>query len=647
MNNLKKLYQKNEDESHVHWILRLLVNIILVSYCIFHLYTGCFGILGGIKQRIVHLAFALVLTFTLYPTTKQNNTKAKKIISDLISFLLIIGSLFSSIYIFIQDSTTLSGRHGIVYFGDVVFGIIMIIAILEGTRRIVGKALPSISLILLLYAYLGRYMPSIVAHQGFNVEGIVNIVYLTTEGIYGIAIYVSATFIFLFIILAALLEETGMGQFFIDFAYKIVGRVRGGPAKIAVIASSFFGMFSGSALANVASTGSFTIPLMKKVGYPPYYAAAVEAVASTGGQFMPPIMASASFIIAEILGIPYYKVMLSAAIPAFLYYVCLFFQIDFFAAKAGLVGVSKKEANKISWKSLNTRAYLLFPVGVLFYTLAVLRYTTSKAAIWTILSTVAISALNKNSRLNIFKLVCAFKKAGKNIVVIALCCANIGIIVGVLMLTGMGLKLSSLLVTLAHGNLLYLLVLTMIASIILGMGVPTLAAYLLLALVVGPALIQMGVLPLAAHLFIFYFGIISCITPPVAMAAYVAAGIAGSNPTKTGFMAWKLGLTAFIVPFVMVYNPGLLGIGSFIQIFRAIIFALISVYALASSLEGYLLFKKVNFFPWRILLIVVVATVIFPNNMMINLFGIILFIGIMAIHLIQMILQKKLEQTGS
>ena len=629
MNNLKNLYQKNEDESYVHWILRLLTDIILVSWCIFHLYTAYFGLLGGIKQRTVHLAFALVLCFRLYPIFKQNNTRTKKVISNVISFLLLVGGLSSSIYMFLQDAN-LPLRAGTVVFEDVIFGVIMIIAILEGTRRAIGFPMCLASTICLIYCYFGKYMPSVIAHSGFDLKGIVNIVYLTTEGIYGVAIYVAATFIFLFIILAQLLKEIGMGQFFIDIACKLFGSIRGGPAKIAVVASSFFGTISGSAVANVTSTGSFTIPLMIELGYPSYYAGAVEAVASAGGQFMPPVMASASFVIAEILGLPYYKVILGATIPAVFFYFCLFLQVDLYAVKANFVRLTKEDLEKISWKSLAAKSYFLLPIVVLLWILVVLKSTPSKAAIWTITSTLVVSLMSKKTRINVFKLISAFKNAGKTMVMISMACANVGIIIGSLMLTGIGLKFSTMLVRLSHGNIPCLLFLTMISSLILGMGVPSLVCYLLLALIVAPALILMGVEPLVAHLFIFYFGIISCITPPVAITAYAAAGIAGSNPTKTGFMAFRLGLVGFIVPFFMVYHPSLVVMdSSFIQILNGIIIGLMMVFALASSLEGFM-FRRINLL-WRILLLMV-AIMVIPNIIILNLFALGLFIIIIVIN---------------
>jgi TRAP transporter 4TM/12TM fusion protein len=561
----------------------LILTTVCCAFSLFHIYTAYFGVLSGMRQRILHLTFTLFLTFWIYPFKSGSRSTLDRIVSG----ALLVLSVSACIHIFLLDPV-LPMREGDIFPVDVYFGLITIAAVLEATRRVTGWQLPLIALLFLVYAYIGPYLPGLFGHRGFSIDRIVYVVYLTTEGIFGMPLYVSSTFIVLFIILAAFLKETGIGEFFIDIAFGMFGRVRGGPAKVAVVASSFFGTFSGSALANVTGTGTFTIPLMIRTGFSPQFAAAVEAVASTGGQFMPPIMASVAFVMAEILGISYIKVAIAASIPALLYYTGIFAQVDFRAAKRGLKGVPKEELPSVR-KILVRNGHLLLPLVVLIYILGIKQLTPMRAAFWTIMCTILVSAVRRSTRLNVPKTLEALKSGAIGTLSVATACASIGIIVGVLMLTGLGLKLSGMLVDIAQGSLLILLVLSMVTSLILGMGVPTLAAYLVLALVVAPALINMGVKPIAAHLFMFYFGIISCITPPVALAAYTAAGISGSDPMKTGYQAVRLGIAAFIVPFLFVYHPVLLMEGPTWKILQSSLTAMIGVTALAASLEGYLL----------------------------------------------------------
>ncbi len=557
------------------------LTVVCCAFSLFHIYTAYFGVLSGTRQRIIHLTFTLFLTFWIYPF----KSGSRSILDRVFSGSLLLFSVAACLHIFRLDPV-LPLREGEIYPIDVFFGLIAILAVLEATRRVTGWQLPVISFLFMVYAYIGPHLPGIFGHRGFPISRIVYVVYLTTEGIFGMALYVSSTFIVLFIILAAFLKETGIGEFFIDIAFGLFGRVRGGPAKVAVVASSFFGTFSGSALANVTGTGTFTIPLMIRTGFTPQFAAAVEAVASTGGQFMPPIMASVAFVMAEILGISYIKVAIAAVIPAILYYTGIFAQVDFRAANRGLKGVSGVGLSKVI-KSIKSNGHLLLPLIVLIYVLGIKQLTPMRAAFWTIISTIVVSMGRRSTRLSVPKALEALKNGAVGALSVATACANIGIIVGVLMLTGLGLKLSGMLVEIARGSLLLLLMLSMVTSLILGMGVPTLAAYLVLALVVAPALIKMGVMPIAAHLFMFYFGIISCITPPVALAAYTAAGISGSDPMKTGYQAVKLGIAAFIVPFLFVYHPVLLMDGPVWNILQSSLTAITGVVALAGSLEGY------------------------------------------------------------
>lgn len=572
--------------------------------------------------------------------------------------MLTLLALVPSIYLVIEDAV-LDLRIGIAYDRDIVLGTIFVLVLLEATRRVTGLALPLLAALSIAYALFGRSMPDVIAHRGFGIDDVIVTLYLTTEGIFSTPLAISATYIVLFIVLGAVLQATGAAQFFSDLAYALFGQVRGGPAKVAVVASGFFGMISGSAVANVASTGVLTIPLMRRLGFSARFAGAVEAVASSCGQFMPPIMAAAAFVIAETLAIPYLQVAAGALIPAVLYYAALFVAVDLRAARLGLRGQSRAELPPLA-PVLRQGAHLILVPVTLVVMLAGFGYSPLKAAVWTIAMNVVLYLLREvliadepsarpaagllvalhvgvaalvqivDHRLvvlayvlaiagivalggmpgrpvmsflrpRIVTLLDALRAGARGSLEVAVACASAGIIIGMLMLTGLGLRLSGLLVDLAAGNLPLLLVLTMIASLILGMGVPTLGAYIVLAILVAPGLVQLGVAPLAAHLFIFYFGVISAITPPVCMAAFAAAAISGAHPMLTGLTALRLGLPVFIVPFIMVYHPAMILEGSVWQIIQVALTGLVGSAALAAGLEGYLL--RAMTFPSRILCI--------------------------------------------
>jgi TRAP transporter 4TM/12TM fusion protein len=560
------------------------IKLIAIGFAAFQLLTAVLGILPGIQQRIVHLFFALLLIF-LIDFSEKNTSLLQKIIS--IAFVFVAIGACAYMY-YIEPGT--HSRVGITYFADVIFGVAIIIAILEATRRTNGIALPIVCLGFIVYAFVGPYLPGILAHRGFPIDRIISVLFVSSEGIWGTPLGVSATYISLFILFGAFLLGTGAGQFITDCAYAMFGRVRGGPAKVAVVASSLFGSFSGSSIANVVGTGSFTIPLMIRTGFSRQFSGAVEAVASSGGQFMPPVMAAVGFVMAEILGIPYSQVIIHAIIPAILFYLAIFIMIDLRAAKTGLVGLKKEELPSFKQLMLK-KGYLVLPLVVLIITLVVFRYTAIRAGILSIGCTILVSFFNKETRLGFIKFFKVMEDGARGILPVASACASIGIIIGIVMLTGLGFRLSGAILAIAGGHLPVILVLTMICSIILGMGVPTLAAYLILVVVLVPALGEMNVLPIATHLFIFYFGILSNITPPVALAAYAAAGISGANPMKTGLTAIKLGIAGFIIPFMFIYNPNLLLIGTPGGIIWSIITATIGIAGVAAAVEGYIFCK--------------------------------------------------------
>lgn len=549
-----------------------------VCMSLFHLYTGCMGSLDPWSQRVIHLAFGFIITFLTYPYLK-----GKKI--NILDICLAVLSLICGLYV-IVNMEALVDRAGMPTKWDILFGVITTLLVLEMTRRVIGLALVIVAGIFLLYAYFGPYLPDAIAHRGYSIERIATHMYTTLEGIYGVPIGVSATFVILFVIFGAFLEATKTGDFFINFANSIAGKKRGGPAKVAVISSGFFGTISGSAVANVVGTGTYTIPLMKRTGYAPNFAAAVEAVASSGGQLVPPVMGAAAFVISEMTGVSYLKICIAAIIPSVLYYTSLFTAVHMEARRANLSGLSDEEVPKM-WATLKTQGYLAISALVLVYFLAVELRSPSFSAFWAIIAALILSSIKKSTRLNLNGLIKALESGAKGALSVVAACAAAGIVVGVVTLTGLGLKFSGAIIQLAQGNLYLTLVFTMIASLILGMGLPTTAAYIICAILAVPALTNLGVNVLSAHLFVFYFAIISAITPPVALAAYAGAGIAKSDPMKTGLTACRIGLAAFIVPYMFVFNPALLMSGPVLQIIWVTFTALIGVILLSCSVIGW------------------------------------------------------------
>ena len=481
-----------------------------------------FGAAAGIGQKAIHLGLVLIIFFLDYLAKEDRKWYLK--ITDL---FFIIASAGSLIYIMSIDST-IDLRSGVVYTYDIVFGVLLVLALIEATRRSVGTSLAIVTGCFILYGFFGQYMPGFLAHVGMDLPRFISIVYLGTDGIYGTAIYASASYIVLFVILGAVFNETGVGDYFTKLASRAFGRFVGGPAKIAVVASGLFGSISGSAIANVIGTGTFTIPMMKKCGFEDEYAAAVEASASTGGQIMPPVMGATAFLIAEYLGIPYFDLVKAALIPAVLFYVAILMTVDLYARKHHISGVPEDELP--TWKELGKTVYLILPLVYLIISMSVLKMSVTKSGISSILMAIVCTMFSAKNRLNKEKIVKIIKGSINGAKPVAIACGVVGIIIGIVMGSGLGFRMSSVLIQVSNGNLAILLILTMVVSLIMGMGVPTTAAYLMLALLVVPALKQMNVLPLAAHLFIFYFGIISNVTPPVALAAYAAAGVARCNP---------------------------------------------------------------------------------------------------------------------
>lgn len=597
--------------------------LLAAAFCVFHCWTAWFGAAPGIAQKALHLGIVLTIFFLDYLGKEGRKWHQKAV--DLCFLLASVGSMT---YIIAIDKT-IDLRSGLVYTYDILFAVLLIIALIEATRRSVGLSLSIVVLCFIAYAFLGPHMPGFLVHTGINITRLTSIIYLGTDGIYGTAIYASASYIVLFVILGAVFNETGVGDYFTKLASRAFGKFRGGPAKIAVVASGLFGSISGSAIANVIGTGTFTIPMMKKCGFEDNYAAAVEASASTGGQIMPPVMGATAFLIAEYLGIPYFDLVAAALIPAVLFYVAILMTVDLYARKHNIHGVPEEELP--TWKDLARNVYLILPLLYLILSMSVLKMSVTKAGISSILVTIVCTLFSAKNRITpekLKKIVIASVEGAKPV---AIACGVVGIIIGIVMGSGLGIRMSSVLVEVAGGHLWLLLILTMLVSLILGMGVPTTAAYLMLALLVVPALKEMNVLPLAAHLFIFYFGIISNVTPPVALAAYAAAGVARCHPTKTGFFAFKLSLSGFILPFMFVYNPVLLMQGSPLEIIQSLITALLGIYSLSAALENFVFRWEINLAE-RLVLFVSAILLIVPGTIT-DLIGFVVLAGIFGIKL--------------
>ncbi|EHQ88222.1 TRAP transporter permease [Desulfosporosinus youngiae] len=584
---VQELLEKYDKESQIRKFkpkskLALLVSAIAISFSLFHLWVAGFGAIEAIKLRSIHLTFVMVLIFLLYPIRKKG-MKGKPGVLD---WAMIALSLVAGLYMVFANEQ-LAMRGGLPITRDYIMGALGIFVVFEAGRRCLGKELPILGIIFLLYAYFGQYIPGSFGHSGFSLKRIIAHMYVGSEGIFGVALGVSATFIFLFILFGAFLGETGMAKLINDSSMALAGTSPGGPAKVAVVASGIMGTISGSAVANVATTGAFTIPLMKSIGYRPHFAAAVEAVASTGGQFMPPIMGAAAFIMAEFLNIPYKDIMIAALIPAFLYYLAVFSMVHLEAIKTGLVGVSRDKL-PIMKLVIKERGHLILPLIAIVY-LLVQGVTPTFAAFYGILVAIGASFLRKSTRMSWRGFLMALEMGAKGSISVAIATAVVGFIVGVSSLTSLGITLGDNMLAFAHGNLFATLVLTMITAIILGMGMPTTAVYIVGATIAAPALLKLGVAPLAAHLFVFYFGNISNVTPPVALAAFTGAGIAGASPSKVGWAAARLAAAGFLIPYIWIYSPALIAQGSMGQILGALLTATVGVIALACAVQGYML----------------------------------------------------------
>jgi len=608
-----------------------------IAMSVYHLYTGYFGPPEALLHRAIHLLFTLVLIFFLFPFSKKEWGKKIRLTDGPLILLIVasIGYIFLNYDYFITRYPYVHPLSG----GDMTFGILLTLLLIEGSRRVIGPALPITAGVFLIYAYVGPYLPGLLRHTGFTTEAIVDQLYMTTEGIFGIPLSVSATYVILFIIFGTFLEKSGTGQLFMDFASAITGWTRGGPGKISCISSALFGTISGSAVANVMVDGWLSIPLMKRTGFKPPFACAVEAAASTGGQIMPPVMGAAAFVMAEFLGIPYITICLYALIPALLYYFALFMSIHFEAGRMGLRGIPREELPNLK-KILAARGQLFIPLGLIVY-MMVMGYTPMYACIYSTLSVVILAAIRKETRMGFWTILKALEESAKNTLAVASACACAGIVIGVINLTGLGLKFTSLVLFIAGESLIPALILTMLAGVVLGMGMPTTPAYIVQAALLIPALIKLGVLNIAAHMFVFYFSTISAITPPVAMAVYAAAGIGGAKLWPTGLWAMRIAATGFIVPFMFVYGTSLLFVGSTFDIVTSVISASFGVIALAAGLMGWFV-KELK--PWERVILVAAAVLLIKPGIYTDAVGYVLFA---MIYIRQKFFLKEGSQPGT
>jgi TRAP transporter 4TM/12TM fusion protein len=584
----QEVLEKFERKREYSGIPGLFITIIAITTSLYHIFYAYFHPFFALDHRSIHWFFMSILIFSLYPFSKKRSPLQRMSVFD---WIFLFCSAGICVWIFIY-STPILNRAGSFLSIDVTMGSILVILVLEASRRSTGPAVPLVALFFICYALFGPYLPDALVHKGYSIKRISTYLALSTDGIFGVPIGVSANFILLFILYGALLRKTGAGQFFTDVAFALTGWTRGGPAKAAVASSTFFGMISGSSVANTVTTGSFTIPLMKRTGYPDHFAAGVEASASTMGQIMPPIMGAAAFIMAEFLAIPYFKVCVAAAIPASLAFFSTFMQVHFRAVSLGLSGIPRADLPKIG-AAFAAGWHHIFSIFLLIYFL-MRNFSPERAVFWaitaTIVSSFIMSMIRKESpRAYGILILDGLKEGAIGAVEVAAACAAAGIIIGSITMTGLGIKFSSLVVDASFGKLYLALPFTMIACIFLGMGVPTTAQYVIISSLVAPALAQMGVLPIAAHLFILYFGTRADITPPVALAAYAGAGIAKSDPWKTGISAFQLGIAGFIIPFMFVYAPELLLIGSVGKIITAFATATLGIVCLAAGVQTCLL----------------------------------------------------------
>ncbi len=597
----------------VAFTARLIV-VVAISLSIYQLYTAGIAALTALVQRSIHLGAILTLTFLLkppFPTARKDRVT----IWFILDWILALAAVYCTYYI-CSNLTEIFARQGDWLPKDLWVSVIGTLLVMEACRRVIGLFMTGICVLAVAYAMFGPYMPMLIIHKGYSIERIATTLWLTTEGIFGLPIGVAATFVYVFVLFGAFLESTGGGNFFIDLAYALTGRFSGGPAKTSVVASGFMGSVSGSAVGNVVATGSFTIPMMKKVGYRPHVAGAIEAAASTGGQLMPPIMGAGAFLMAEFTNTSYLTIIKIALMPAIMYYVTVLFFVHFEAQKLGLRGQAKENLPR-AWAVIKNGLHFIIPVIILIYVLMA-NYSPMMAGFVAVMSTLAAALAADSIRWSLGKslprdagkppkrealsgfagreirmVLRSLEKGARNAIMVSVACAAAGIIVGMVTLTGMGLKFSSLVLDLSFGIKALAILLIGAASLVLGMGLPVTASYIVLATLAGPALLDMGVPLVVSHMIVFWYSQDANVTPPVSLASFAGAGVAGANPMRTAFTSWKLAKGLYIIPIIMAYRP-LLGIGDTYELFHwsvwwTVVVTTAGLIAFASGIERYFL----------------------------------------------------------
>nr|WP_100214273.1 TRAP transporter permease [Alkalibacillus haloalkaliphilus] len=620
--NEKELLRKYDRESNTRsnigkwaWV----VTFLAIYLTLFHLYTGYYGTLQSQIQGAVHVGTALGLIYLLYPAKKGLHDRGIPWYDVILAFTAIFVGYYKIIFF---DEILNARIHGYETL-DVLVAILGVVLLLEATRRAVGLPIVIVASFVILYALYGNFIPTkMLSHSGFSFERVMTDLWYRENAIFGIPVQVSSRFIFLFLLFGVILVHSGIGKFFNDLAFALTGRFTGGTAKAAVSASAMQGMVSGSSIANTVSSGSFTIPMMKRARFRPEFAAAAEASASTGGQLMPPIMGAAAFIMIEYTNTDYATIMLAALIPAMLYFAGIFMGAHYEAKKQGIFG-APKEMLPNTWQLLKTKGYMLLPLIAIVSTLF-MGFTPQRAALMGILVAFGVSLISKETRMSVRKIFFVLEQGARVALPVIAAVATAGIIAGVVGMTGLGGKVAAGIIALSNDIQLLALIFTMIACIILGMGLPTTANYVVTATIAAPALINgFGVEVLAAHLFVFYFGIVADITPPVCLAAYAGSGIAKSNPFKSGLTAVKLAIAAFIIPYIFVYNPILVQAGdhSIIMLILAVVTALLGMMGVSSSVMGY--FQR-KCYVWERFVLIAAGLMLITPNIYIDLAGILM-----------------------
>lgn len=634
------LLEKYDTEANMRRLAGIMNWVIyfgLLAFSLFQLYTAIFGQFTAYIQRTIHLGFGLTFIFLLFPAFKRRSSKTKVPFYD---YILAITAAVTGVY-WTLNYDRLVTSLGTINQTDFIVGLIVSVLVLEAARRSVGLPIAVIATIFLLYAFFGPYMPDFLAHRGQTVEQIVNLMYFSTDGILGTPISVSATYIFAFLLFGAFLVKTGVGEYFNDLAISVAGKLIGGPAKVAIFSSALQGMISGSSVANVVTSGSYTIPMMKRLGYKKEFAGAVEAASSTGGQLMPPIMGAAAFLMVEFIGrgITYWDIAKAAAIPALLYFTGIWIMTHFEAKRLGLRGLKNEEMP--NRKEIFKKVYLLIPI-VLIIVIMMAGIPVIHAALYGIVACIIVGIINKDVKFGPKEFVDALVDGARTALAVVAATACAGIIVGVVVKTGLGLSLANSLVDLAGGSIFLTLVFVMIASLILGMGAPTTANYVITSTIAAPAIITLlapdvsqAAIPLvvllSAHFFVFYFGIIADITPPVALAAFAASGISGGDPIKTGVHSAKLAIAAFIIPYMIVYSPSLLMIDvTFWEVLWVVATALMGMVAIGVGIIGYW-YRSMKWLE-RIIIVAAGLAMIYPESTS-DTVGLIVFVSMFVLQL--------------